>query len=206
VHADSIYQSLVEEPGAERHVLSWTPIATQMAKGEVTSADILDGQYMLVGTMSGLFFIEMNKIAAGKGRMIPLIRNTRFKRIEIVAQYDVLIALSGKHDHVRQYRLSSLRKLIRYLTGTSIGDIVSSGKEKGSGDMYEHLHASRPDEKTLVGKWSSDYIKIVGTRGALQFVIQATEVSVFMGVLFRQDMLLFEWAREPYVKFMKLKV
>ncbi len=32
--------------------------------------------------------------------------------------------------------------------------------------MYEHLHAARPDEKTLVGKWSSDYIKIVGTRGA----------------------------------------
>jgi hypothetical protein len=175
-----------------------------MIKGDVTSADLLDGKYMLIGTLSGLFFVEMDKPGA---KMIPLIRGTRFKRIEIVQCYDVLIALSGKHDHVRQYRLSSLRKLIRYLTGTSISEIVGSVNGKGgSVEEYEHLHATRLDEQTLVGKWSSDYIKIVGTKGALQFVIQRTEVSVFMGVLFRQDMLLFEWAREPYVKFMKLKV
>jgi len=125
----------------------------------------------------------------------------------------VLIALSGKHDHIRQYRLSSIRKLIKYLAGTPLQDIV---KESASAvavvpnsateeDAYTHLHTPQLDEKTLVGKWCSDYIKIVGTKGAITFNIQVTEVSIFMGVLFRQDLLLFEWAKEPYVKFMKLK-
>lgn len=141
--------------------------------------------------------------------MVPLIRSIRFKKIEVVHQYDVLIALSGKHDHIRQYRLSSIRKLINYLLGVPIADIVKDttgpSSENSEEDAYKHLHNSQQDEKTLVGRWCSDYIKIVGTKGSLSYVIQRTESSIFMGVLFRQDLLLFEWAREPYVKFMKLK-
>lgn len=61
------------------------------------------------------------------------------------------------------------------------------------------------NEAEQVVKWSNDYYKILSTKDAKFFTIQKTTTSLFLGVLFKQDITLFEWASSPYLKFMKLK-
>ncbi|KAJ3017168.1 hypothetical protein HKX48_003682 [Thoreauomyces humboldtii] len=210
-------------------------------KMDVLTADLLDGIYALVGTERGLFYVDI-RLPSSDQQMVPLIRNIRFKQIEILQDYGIMIALSGKHDHVRQYKLSSLRKLIMYLQGTpahqlakpehhpgrSVDSSVNGGgplyattttqssnasmsptsvaRSDGEDDMYRGLHGNQDeDEVSLVAKWTADYTKILATRDSRAFMIQRTETSVFMGVLFKHDIIMFEWAKEPYSKFMKLK-
>ncbi|KAJ3166932.1 hypothetical protein HDU88_003021 [Geranomyces variabilis] len=207
---------------------------------DVLTADLLDGTHVLVGTEKGLFFVDM-RLAEVERQLVPLIRNTRFKQIEVLQDYGIMVALSGKHDHVRQYKLTSLRKLIMYIeganaqnlarmenasgiaasqirtgskftsaTGTTQSSDMSGNRSPstvdGEDDMYRGLHnVAEEDEASLVARWTGDYIKIIATRDTRAFMIQRTETSIFMGVLFRHDIILFEWAKEPYLKFMKLK-
>lgn len=226
------FKGLVEEVGGARRVLKSISI-TNVLKMEVLTSDVLDNTYALLGTSLGLFFVDLTKAAANP-TPIPLIRNIRFRQIEIVPQYNIMIALSGKHDQVRQYKLSSIRKLIKLFTGTPASELIS---KKAGGDManydindsstldankvngavagpvdnaiddeYKHLHTKKlEDDHVLVARWTSDYIKIVGSKDARVCVIQHTETSVFMGVLFKQDVTLYQWAKEPYLKFMKLR-
>ncbi|KAJ1556551.1 hypothetical protein HK405_002555, partial [Cladochytrium tenue] len=80
--------------------------------------------------------------------------------------------------------------------------------EKTTEEDMEYKVLNEPameDETQLVQKWMGDYIKIVGTKDSKSFLVQRSEISAFMAVLFRQDIHLFEWAKEPYLKFMKLK-
>ncbi|TPX58065.1 hypothetical protein PhCBS80983_g03389 [Powellomyces hirtus] len=220
---------------------------------DVLTADLLDETYVLVGTEKGLFFADV-RLPSSEQRLVPLIRNIRFKQLEILQDYGVMIALSGKHDHVRQYKLSSLRKLIMYIEGANAQGLVQSdarmtpggipngrpstttgitstsaptgttassdrhsnmsppsyarpqSSTEGDDDMYRGLHpVVEEDEAVLVTRWTSDYIKILATRDSKAFMVQRTETSVFLAVLFRHDVIMFEWAKEPYLKFMKLK-
>ncbi|KAJ3222534.1 hypothetical protein HK099_002207 [Clydaea vesicula] len=203
---DNTFKSFQETQPAVKSVLLWKPI-TSVLKLEVQTGDTLDNRYTLIGTTTGLYFIDMER-DTGAGEMIPLIRNIRFKQIEVVQEYGVLMALSGKHDHIRQYKLESLRKLIKYLTGTPVSAIMhpdGSQDKAEDEDLYKHLKRDVEDEAVLISKWTSDYIKILGTKNTQYFNIQKTETSIYMGALFRQDLLLFQWAKEPYLKFMKLK-
>ncbi|KAJ3088988.1 Serine/threonine-protein kinase 4 [Quaeritorhiza haematococci] len=206
---------------------------------EVFTADVLDNQYLIIGAATGLYFVDLTATGPEMKPQEPtyLIRNTRFKQIKILHDYGVMIALSGKRDHVRQYKLSSLRKLVKYLCGHSAvqlaksnmngaaagmplgyagdtnGLVTSEGALNGPNtptdaddDMYKGLHDQViEDEAQLVARWTSDYIKIVNTKDSRSFVIQRTEASIYMGVVFRQDIILFEWAKEPFLKFMKIK-
>ena len=52
---------------------------------------------------------------------------------------------------------------------------------------------------------ASDYSKIVDTKDSKQFIVQRTEISIFMAVMSKQGVVLYEWAKEPYLKFMKVK-
>ncbi|RKO95385.1 hypothetical protein CAUPRSCDRAFT_12917, partial [Caulochytrium protostelioides] len=181
-------------------------------------------RYLLLGSEKGLYFIDL-KLPTAQQEPVPLIRNTRFRQIEILEQYGVMVALSGKHDHIRQYRLSSIRKLVSYVTGDNVWVVskdhapakpdasVPAGElpmddamgSATAGNEYE-VYPDKPEVASLmIRRWSSDYIKILATKDSKSFKIQRTETSVYMGVLFRQDIILFEWAREPYLKFMKLK-
>ncbi|KAJ3206148.1 hypothetical protein HDU67_008357 [Dinochytrium kinnereticum] len=186
----------------------------------VLSGDLLDSRFALLGAEKGLYFYDLEKPMS---EPVPLIRNTRFRQIEVVSDYGVMIALSGKHDHIRQYKLSSIRKLILYLLGMSTAtqlakinlnnpinsNLALAAANKGpvqpTDEMYNNLHDTVEDETVLVSKWSSDYIKIPNTKDSKSFLIQRTESSIYMGALLRQDVILFEWAKDPYLKFMKLK-
>jgi hypothetical protein len=130
---------------------------------------------------------------------IPIIRDIRFKQIHVLENYNVLLALSGRNDHIRQYKLSSIRKLIKYVSGTSV-EVILNAEKTDKPLVNEVIH-----EAIYVKRWTGDYIKIPETKDSKYFVIQRTEVSIFMAVLAQRDVILCQWAREPYLKFMKLK-
>ncbi|KAJ1562567.1 hypothetical protein HK096_007787, partial [Nowakowskiella sp. JEL0078] len=210
---DSSFQGFVDMTEPDKKVIDAVQIG-QIVKAEVYTADLLDNQYLLIGLERGLYFFDLS-IASERQEPIPLIRNTRFKQVQVIPEYGVIMALSGNHNHLRQYKLQSIRKLIKLFTGanstqTNVQETSSVGSPTASSDIeddpYDKLH-ERPeeDEQALVQRWTSDYIKIVGTRESKQFVIQQTESTVYAAVLFRSDVILFEWAKEPYLKFMKLK-
>jgi uncharacterized protein YueI len=182
---------------------------------EIYSSELLDQTYLLLACEKGLFFVDMT---AEERVPVPILQNIRFKQIEISKQHNVLMALSGKRDHIRQYNLSSIRKLIRYLQGQDpmllkkmdfsvpIQQATEAKKTHAVDDEYmqardEDVH----DETALVSSWCSDYIKIQGTQHSKAFMMTDTETTSYLTVLFKQDLTLFEWAKKPYSKFMKLK-
>ncbi|TPX37819.1 hypothetical protein SeLEV6574_g07856 [Synchytrium endobioticum] len=202
----------------KRRILDPLPLGGHL-KIDVATGDILDGQYLLIGTPSGLFFID-TYLASDKQVAVPLIREVRFKQLSVLEDYGVMIALSGKHDHVRQYRLASIRKLIKYLLGGNAFQLAKANLHSGAVHAVANSAAAKEeeddvygkvigdtveDEAALVARWTGDYIKILATRDTNEFVVQRTETTVYMAVIIRQDITLFEWAREPYSRFMKLK-
>lgn len=256
-------------PGSQSSTRSYIPMNGRILESqaicaipynEVTTSDVLDDRYILIGTDRGLYFIDLyvaSMDSSGTNHaMIPLIRGTRFKQIEIINDLNIMVALAGKHDHIRQYKLNSIRKLILYIQGLPLQEIaakeaewrlkitqlkqiqdarkrqqidkglVSTPKQKffnninenndilGSyGDLQNDNGSNfsvsgsmnEDDESLLIAKWTSDYIKIVGTKDSKGFLLTKTENSIFLGVTFKLDITLFEWAREPYNKFMKTK-
>jgi hypothetical protein len=169
---------------------------------DLYTAAFLDQDYILLGLSSGLYFVLTSKPLEGQ-TPIPLIRNTRFKKVEVLSEYGILLALSGKHDHVRQYSLTSIRKLIQYVLGRSISDII--GPQTVDEDYKNVFDLSRKNDQQCLEEWTNDYVKIAQTRESQSFNLQKTETSVFMSVLFQKDVILYEWAKAPYLKFMKLK-
>ncbi|KAJ3264353.1 hypothetical protein HDU77_008785 [Chytriomyces hyalinus] len=210
------FPGFIEEGSVSNRVL--TPTAMGGIMRDIYGADILDGTFVLLATERGLYFNEVN---TPRIEPIPLIRHIRFKQVQVLSDYNVLIALSGKHNHIRQYKLSSIRKLIHYILGMSPAllaktnmDSSQDGKLQGPEQMspeiddeYKNVQEKDvvEDEATLIAKWTSDYIKILATKDSGSFLIQRTESSIFMGVLFTRDVILFEWAKDPYLRFMKLK-
>ncbi|KAJ3017614.1 UNVERIFIED_CONTAM: Mitogen-activated protein kinase kinase kinase kinase 4 [Siphonaria sp. JEL0065] len=213
------FPGFIEEGSVSNRVL--TPTLLGGVFKDILGADILDDKFVLIGTERGLFF---NEISTPRIEPIPLIRNIRFKQVQVVSEYNVLIALSGKHNHVRQYKLSSIRKLIYYLLGTppaqlartnldtapnsfGPGGILSAPEKEADDDEYTVLQDKDviEDETTLIAKWTNDYFKILATKDSSSFLVQKTEASVYLGVLFQKDVILFEWAKDPYLRFMKLK-
>jgi hypothetical protein len=179
---------------------------------EILSADFLDGQYILLGTENGLSYLDIQKPALKTP--IPIISGIRFRQIQVVSKYNVLIALSGKHDHIRQYRLESIRRLILCIEGHSVSKVAKSdtrgpiqeiavGEQKKS--EYDYLDNSAVlDDNILCERWSNDYIKIVNTRDTRSFFMEETESTAYLCIL-AQGITVFRWAAEPYDKFMKIK-
>ncbi|KAJ3357429.1 hypothetical protein HDU83_007360 [Entophlyctis luteolus] len=208
------FPGFIEDGNASNRVL--TPNILTGAMRDLLGADILDHKFVLIGTERGLFF---NELSTPRIEPIPLIRNIRFKQIQVLTDYNCLIALSGKHNHIRQYKLSSIRKLIYYLLGVNPAQLsrsnMDSSDSKPDGfdgalaedDEYQVLNNANivEDEATLIAKWTNDYTKILATKDSSSFLIQRTETSIYMAALVARDIFLFEWAKDPYLRFMKLK-
>lgn len=179
---------------------------------EVLTGDFLDGQYILLGNERGLFYLDIQKPSLKVP--VPLITDIRFRQIQVLADYNVLIALSGKHDHIRQYSLPSIRKLIMFIEGNSATLIAKSNttvplQQVKLGEQlvsdYDYLNESTDlDEDSLLEKWSNDYIKILNTKDTKSFKMEMTEGTAYLLIL-GQVITLFRWAQEPYTKFMKIK-
>ncbi|KAJ3268713.1 hypothetical protein HDV01_002344 [Terramyces sp. JEL0728] len=190
------------------------PIALTSLTTEVNTAAFLDGQYILLGTERGMAYLNIMKPAM----KIPviLIHNVRFRQIEILPEYNALIGLSGKHDQIRQYNLSSIRRLILFNEGNAasliaktdttvpLPNVVLGGNEVPTNE-YSYLNREdNVDEATLVSRWTNEFIKIVGTKDTKEFYIEQTESTAFL-ITFGAGIVLFRWAAEPYKKFMKIK-
>jgi hypothetical protein len=190
----------------------------EFGRMEVFTADILDSKYLLLGNSHGLFFVDLGK----EGYLpVQIIRDLPFNQLAVLEDYSVLIAVSGRHSHIRQYRLSSIRKLIRYLSGTKADRLAnidlsyltddteqtnSMDRQDSLDDFYQSMHnVEKHDEGDLVMQWRSDYVKVVGTRDTKSFVIQRTFSTIFLAALVKQDVILYQWASEPYSQFLKLK-
>jgi hypothetical protein len=180
--------------------------------GEVLTADVLDGQYILIGNERGLSYLDLQNPSMKVPQ--PLLQDVRFRQIQILSEYNVLVTLAGKHDHIRQYNLSSIRKLILFAEGhapalLAVTDTrapiqkIEMGQKSVS--EYEYLnHKNETDPDALVNTWSLDFIKIVNTRDTKSFSLEQTESTAYLCIL-GQGITLFRWAIDPYNKFMKIK-
>lgn len=190
----------------------------EFGRMDVFGADILDSRYLILGNSNGLFFVDLTKDIHTP---VQIIRDLAFQQLAVLEDYSVLIAVSGRHSHIRQYRLSSIRKLIRYLSGTKadrlanldlsylsddIDQTDSLDRQDTVDDFYQSVHnVKKHDEGELVMHWRADYVKVVGTRDSKSFVVQRTFSTVFLACLVKQDVILYQWASEPYSQFLKLK-
>lgn len=190
---------------------------------EVLSADVVD-LFLLLATRKGLYFIDLSQQYSNQ---VPhlLIKDVRFKHIRVLLDYGVMVTIAGKHCHVRQYKLSRLRKLIGYTlrlkgldanldTGYSVptSPVKQDQDATAADELYKNVmgkpngkvgEAESPD--AVADRWANDFIKIPGTRDAVSLVLRRTCTSIHMAVMFSAEVVLFEWAREPYLRFMKVK-
>ncbi|KAJ3344609.1 hypothetical protein HDU91_000164, partial [Kappamyces sp. JEL0680] len=210
--------SFAEFPAIVNHVSEgssqiFEPIGLTSIASELCTADFLDGQYILIGTERGLFYLDITRPT--QKVPIPIIHDVRFAQIQILHEYNALVALSGKHSHIRQYSLSSIRKLILYVEGHPVNSVANSNTKvpmqqvqigQKARDDYEYLRGNLlKDETALVTEWTNDYIKIPETRDSKHFLVEITEATAFLAITFFQGITLFRWAVSPYNKFMKVK-
>ena len=200
---------------AEGDIPVLEPIALASIVSETCTAEFLDAQYILIGCEKGLFFLDITK--PQQKTPIPIIHDVRFTQLQILHEYNVLIALSGRHSHIRQYSLASIRKLILYVEGNPVKLVADSNTSlpiqnvkigQKQHDDYSHLKdtaGNNSNETMLVSEWTNDYIKIPDTRESKSFSIELTETSAYLVVILYQGITLFRWAVAPYSKFMKIK-
>lgn len=227
--------------------------------------------YMLLGTDKGLVAVDvthhlsstladtsnLHTLNAEYGypddgpRVRWVCRGTRFKQLQVLQDYQVLIAIAGKFNQIRSYRLSSLKKLLRHvfclepinkplLASASAGGSAESLVAESRRHRTQNSAASAENHKTAenyqdadddnasdTGEldftrdvvdgddeadlesspsfWADDYEKLVNTKESLMFSIVRTQTTCYMGVKFKNDITVFEWAKLPYLKFMKVK-
>lgn len=174
------------------------------------------GNFVLFGTDKCLYAID-SSLPFEKQRFIVVIHNVRFRKLEVIEDYGVLLAISGKNNHVRSYRLNSLKKLISYVFGIYIPSrdqkqlsqhsLASDNSLGGSRELYQVLHngTSKLSDEAWAERWRSDFVKLPATKDSTSFVVERTVNSIFVGVLFNHAVTLFQWAAEPYLKFLKVK-
>lgn len=220
--------SFIDFPAVINHVSEgsrpiFEPIALTSLLSDQCTADFLDGQYILLGCEKGLFYLDITK--PSQKTPIPIIHDVKFSQIQVLHDYNVMIALSGRHSHIRQYSLASIRKLILYVEGNAASIVSESqtdipiqqvvlGRNKEEVDEYDqYRHTSDPsygggsgrDEASLVSLWTHDFLKIPDTRDSKSFGVELTESSAFISIILYQGITVFRWAQAPYEKFMKIK-
>jgi hypothetical protein len=201
--------------GASMEIYQECPIIHQ----EITCGDIIGGQYLLLGSDKCLMVVDL-ALPIEHQQVVILISGVRFKKVQVLEDYNVVIALCGKNNHVRSYKLSSLKKLIRYALGqfmpsrdwrrntnTTSSFYGTQGTDMGMDSVYRAARGGmdQVDDKALADKWANDYHKVLETKQSIDFQIQRTEETIFLASYTQKDIVLFQWAKEPYLKFLKWK-
>lgn len=197
---------------------------------DVVTGDFI-GPYLLLGTEHNLYFVDTTR-PVDQQMPIKLISDVRFRQIQVLEDYDVMLALSGRHRWVRQYRLRSLKKLILHMVEQTYGkgsvnvplgatlkpssttesaSTVVHGSLVFQGSSDEEYRRAQmgdtvPEDTTAkVARWTNDFIKLARTKFARSFLVERTTNSAHLLVLLGQDLVLYEWAVEPYLRFMQVK-
>ena len=169
--------------------------------------------FLLLGTDKGLLAADITfhymgqqnpvyNYLDGGPRVRTLLGRTRFRDIQVLEDYDVCLMLCGRlNNNIRMHQLDSLKRLISFVFGfgelpkVTVQSLVPSSDHLAIGN-------SSPTTPT---EWAKDFVHLLNTRDALSFMIKRTQSTIFMGVLFKNEITVFEWAKLPYLQFMKVK-
>ena len=80
-------------------------------KQTVLCGAVLEG-YLLLGTEKTLIAIRLKKSPSEDYESAVVCEGIRFKQIQVLVSYGVVLAICGKRSHVRQYRIPALVALI----------------------------------------------------------------------------------------------
>lgn len=85
--------------------LAQRPMSANMSlnrHGQPLCGTVLDDQFLLIGTTSGLDFLPLCSHHLHIKKPLPLIKRTRFKQLAVLTdRSNVLLAIAGRNDHVR---------------------------------------------------------------------------------------------------------
>ena len=213
----------------------------------------LECRFLLMGTDKGLLAADMTQHThataytdtldaqypahyfsgeAPMGRLRWIVRKTKFKQVQVLEDYGVVMCIAGRFHQIRSYRLASLKKLVRFSFGYEplnrsfqpaggVGVGGGGGDSVGGGHEEVDDQASNYDDEELMHDmdlvdvsdaefhspafWVSDYEKLVNTRESQFFCVTRTQSTCYMSVLFKNDIVVYEWAKLPYLRFMKVK-
>ncbi|CAG8575961.1 4244_t:CDS:2, partial [Scutellospora calospora] len=84
---------------------------------QMNSAAMFDKQYLLLGNDNGLWVIDFS---THWDLIMPtqLICGCSFKKLQILEEFNIMIAIAGKKDMIRIYKLDSLLHLIKFVTNS----------------------------------------------------------------------------------------
>ncbi|CAG8486602.1 8074_t:CDS:2 [Diversispora eburnea] len=94
---------------------------------EFNCAAMFDKQYLILGNNYGLYVMDFS-VRYDMMKPIPLLRGSSFKKLQILDDYGVMIAIAGKKQMIRVYRLDSLLHLIKFVIKSKSGTIVDFSK------------------------------------------------------------------------------
>ena len=138
--------------------------------------------------------------------MRDVIPETRFRHIEILEDYHVMLAVAGKHSHVRVYTTRVIKKILKrvYNIPDKDDEDLNFDEIKNASPGQILVQASVKQASTL-NELIDQYQKLLDTKETQSFVVQRTRSTIYIGVILKEDIIVFEWAKAPYLKFMKVK-
>ncbi|CAG8770648.1 376_t:CDS:1, partial [Acaulospora morrowiae] len=90
-------------------------------------ATMFDKQYLILGSDTGLFVIDFS-VRWDMMRPKQLIRGCPFKKLQVLDDYGVMVAIAGKKQTIRIYKLDSLLHLIKFVVNSKSGTPVDFSK------------------------------------------------------------------------------
>ena len=130
------------------------------------------------------------------GYVIPKVA---FKDLFVLEEYGVMLAICGRTQHVRQYKLSTLKRLIRYgMTGDEQYLKTSDSQLNLDQSFLKTIFTKANDQKDY-------FIKIPNSRDTSMIKLSKTATSAFVGMTNKSMLTILEWAKAPYNRFMKTK-
>lgn len=89
--------------------------------------------------------------------------------------------------------------------GMNKDGVKLSAEDKDLYALRNEAPAEEESEAERVNGWQNDFYKILNTKYSLSFSITKTARTTYLGALNRDGVTVFEWADDPYMKFMELK-
>eukprot|EP00835_Amoeboradix_gromovi_P006550 NODE_793_length_4199_cov_0.962195.p2 type:complete len:384 gc:universal NODE_793_length_4199_cov_0.962195:2995-1844(-) len=155
------------------------------------------GPYLILGTDTGLIVGDaMDPNFEYFGFVIPKVQ---FKDLFIIEELGVMMAICGRSQHLRQYKLSTLKRLIRY-------GMTGDAQYLKSSESLDQKTESTTKWTNIFNKSENGYfIKIPNSRDTTMIKLSKTGTSAFVGMTNKSMLTVLEWAKSPYNRFMKTK-
>lgn len=90
----------IEDIGLQQRTM--TSSMSLSRHGQPLCGTVLDDEFLLIGTTSGLDFLPLKADHLNLKKPLSLVKRTRFKQLAILKERsNVLLAVAGRNDHVR---------------------------------------------------------------------------------------------------------